>query len=674
MPSDVWKFFTKKEGNSCVCNLCGSKYKNSGNTTNLRNHLKGKHYHAFVACPSKDRLSGKENHVPSNARDASTSRSRSRSPIIPTTQCPSAVSIQLDSEDEDNNLIEHSMQIDAETASTSTGTGGTTYCHSNTARSQQSVFDIFKGQRTYADGGLREAAITQSLLYMICKDNLPLSCTEKDGMKRFLKTTVPLYTPKSRQAITRMIENKYESLSTVVGRSIADVNYLSLTTDIATVMNSTKSFIVLTGHYLDASSVMMHSFCLGARQLQPHHTAIHINEDLVQMLDQFKIDKSKIVSVTTDGGANIVAAVRILLGSSKFHIPCLAHMINLVVQNGTDAVPEFKEISEKVKALVTYFKRSNVAMDDLRAEQAREGKSEGKFLYLIQDVMTRWNSTFYALQRFVTLSGHIGKILLLSKHKNAPPMLTPMEVDIVRDCIVVLKPFEAATKEISGEKYVTASMVIPIVNCVRGQLRKTLPESETAKQLKSQLEEKMHRRMADLEKVELLAIATVLDPRFKKLHFQSAVNASSAIACISREVRHQLHALDEQLSSSSNDEAPADPNNLWSIHDKEAAKNTPESPSLTGHSLPHELKLYLQQPFQARTSNPIKFWQDSKNAFPGTYRVAMKYLTVLGTSVPSERTVSRLNYVASDNRSRLTSAHTDMLVFLGSLDEKLWFA
>jgi hypothetical protein len=47
-----------------------------------------------------------------------------------------------------------------------------------------------------------------------------------------------------------MIENKYESLSTVVSRSIADVNYLTLTTDIATVMNSTKSFIVLTGHYL----------------------------------------------------------------------------------------------------------------------------------------------------------------------------------------------------------------------------------------------------------------------------------------------------------------------------------------------------------------------------------------------------------------------------------------
>lgn len=55
------------------------------------------------------------------------------------------------------------------------------------------------------DGGSKEAAITQSLLYMICRDNLPLSCTEKDGMKNFLRTTVPLYTPKSRQTVSIII-------------------------------------------------------------------------------------------------------------------------------------------------------------------------------------------------------------------------------------------------------------------------------------------------------------------------------------------------------------------------------------------------------------------------------------------------------------------------------------
>lgn len=36
---------------------------------------------------------------------------------------------------------------------------------------------------------------------MICKDNLPLSCTEKEGMKHFLKTSVPLYKVPGRKKV-----------------------------------------------------------------------------------------------------------------------------------------------------------------------------------------------------------------------------------------------------------------------------------------------------------------------------------------------------------------------------------------------------------------------------------------------------------------------------------------
>lgn len=41
--SDVWGFFTKKDSDSCICNLCGKNYKTGGGTTNLKNHLVHKH-------------------------------------------------------------------------------------------------------------------------------------------------------------------------------------------------------------------------------------------------------------------------------------------------------------------------------------------------------------------------------------------------------------------------------------------------------------------------------------------------------------------------------------------------------------------------------------------------------------------------------------------------------
>jgi len=60
---------------------------------------------------------------------------------------------------------------------------------------------------------------------------------------------------------------------------------------------------------------------------------------------------------------------------------------------------------------------------------------------------------------------------------------------------------------------------------------------------------------------------------------------------------------------------------------------------------PTELKLYLTQPIQPQTRDPIQYWIDSKSAFSGISQVAIKYLSILGASVPSERVVSTLNNI-----------------------------
>ncbi|PZC80784.1 hypothetical protein B5X24_HaOG214008 [Helicoverpa armigera] len=56
----------------------------------------------------------------------------------------------------------------------------------------------------------------------------------------------------------------------------------------------------------------------------------YIQECWKEICEEFEIDKNKIVSITTDGGANIVSAVRLFLGDNH-RIPCMAHVLNLVV-------------------------------------------------------------------------------------------------------------------------------------------------------------------------------------------------------------------------------------------------------------------------------------------------------------------------------------------------------
>ncbi|KAL1488535.1 hypothetical protein ABEB36_014999 [Hypothenemus hampei] len=453
--SDVWDFFIKKGKDICQCNLCGKIYKTGGGTTNLKNHLARKH----PSCLSlgKNTLANKNMYIADLNQELDSTNleeSDENYDYNSTSNDENQNEYQIEEQElgtlSRQSSCSSSSSFNTKLSKTSSYSGDTSY----NFYTQPTIKSAFKAQQSFEEGGERDIKITQALIYMICKDNLPLSCTEKTGMIKFLKTTVPLYKAPSRKKITSLVEAKYSSLKSIISGVISNVNYISLTTDIATVLNSTRSFIVLTCHFIDEAEYSMHSLCLGVKNLTPHHTSINISDDLKNlMFDYWNIDKSKIVSATTDNGPNIVAGVKLLL-NNNIHVSCFAHNLNLVVTKslGADSVRELIEIINKIKNIVAYFKHSNVAQDDLRMEQRKEGKTDGTFLYLIQEVPTRWNSTYDCLKRFMLLSGHVGKILLSSHHKKAPSMLLPQECSEIEDVLELLTPFNLATNDISGQK------------------------------------------------------------------------------------------------------------------------------------------------------------------------------------------------------------------------------
>jgi len=156
------------------------------------------------------------------------------------------------------------------------------------------------------------------------------------------------------------------------------------------------------------------------------------------------IEKNNIVGVVTDNGTNIVRAVNDIFGKNK-HLPRFVHTLNLVVTMVLKD-NEIETFCEKIKRLITFFKQSVVAADELRKYKTKK---------LIQNVLTRWNSVYYMLQRFVKLSE--GVILALLKFPKVLPMLSASELQLARDIIEVMSPLEAITKEICGEHYVTGS-------------------------------------------------------------------------------------------------------------------------------------------------------------------------------------------------------------------------
>lgn len=492
---------------------------------------------------------------------------------------------------------------------------------------------------------------------MIAKDNLPFRVVEKVGFQTFMNTILPLYKIPSRKTITHLIQEKYELLSNMTKAQLSEVKYLSLTTDIWTEPLNTKSFLGLTAHFL--VNEQHKSVTIGVVELTERHQSEYLKNWLLSLINKWNINIESIVVVVSDNGANIKKAIVDAFGGDK-HLPCFAHTLNLVPAKIIDENDVVKDFCAKIKNIVTFFKKSVIAADQLRLYSD---------LKLIQSVETRWNSTHSMLERFIQLSEKISCIIL--QCPTAPPMLSASELQSTKEFVQLLKPFEDATKIICGEHYLTASKVIPIVNILRNKLQAFEPSTDIGHHFKKALIDQFMKRFDSMEQVSLLAIATILDPRFKNINFIDKIACSQAINKITRFINSRVTNINlecqrQRKNSDNNDEA-----NFWSYHENLVNLNI--SKQVFNQDLgqmPEDFRYYLNQPPIKMEDSAIKYWSIARDS--PLSALAIKYQSLIATSVPSERLFSEAGKIMSEERNRLTSDHLNQLLFLHSLDLSDW--
>lgn len=184
----------------------------------------------------------------------------------------------------------------------------------------------------------------------------------------------------------------------------------------------------------------------------------------------------------------------------------------------------------------------------------------------------------------------------------------------------------------------------------------------------------LDRRFEKAECITPLAVATILDPRFKKIYFQSALATSRAINFISGEMKKDFekNAATSPTPEAKPDEASSD--SIWAFHDEFVKTKQQGHSDKSSGGVPIELDQYLKRPILSMDKNPFEAWELMKSEFPNLYQQAMRYLPVTATSVPSERLFSEAKLVLSDLRSRLTPEHFSQLLFLASISPNLWNA
>ena len=189
-------------------------------------------------------------------------------------------------------------------------------------------------------------------------------------------------------------------------------------------------------------------------------------------------------------------------------------------------MPEISKSIARCRNIVSFFHRSVLASETL-AKTQKDGEP-GKGLTFIQDVATRWNSTYLMLERSVRLRIPLCAVLYdrgIIKEQDAKMLELSDNVWSVAELItMVLKPLQIATQTMNREYYPTLGNVYPIIiMLVTNHLQD--PESDTdhvpesVKKCRTATRQSLERRFKVGQEDILGLTVNDLNPMHKKLSF-----------------------------------------------------------------------------------------------------------------------------------------------------------
>ena len=506
----------------------------------------------------------------------------------------------------------------------------------------------------------RAKELTYRLAVMIAIDLQPFSIVEDVGFRQPVAALEPRFFLPSRRYLSEVvIPEVHAKVKHGITELLQSAKYISLTTDIWTSTNCHHSFLSLTAHFIACTSMEKKDVMLASWLFDECHTGANISAAILSHVQTWEIEE-KAVCVVCDNAANMVSGLRTANVAS---LPCLAHSLQLIIKDGVLSQPAVVQLLNCARSLVGHYHRSNVAFNTFRQIQSQLNLLEH---VLIQDIVTRWNSSYYMLERLLEQK----KAITASNAECQPPPteLHSQQWALAEKVVKLLKVFEEATREISGE-YCSASVIIPIINTLKRTISQD-DEDHGVMNMKRGMLKSISDRYKDIELQPLYVLATVLDPRFKLKVFSTASSAANARMILIKECEEYL----VKLSSAGPRDQPHPKcrkenksSTLWSLFDEMLAES---EENFVGHSCENSaeimVEMYLKEPVLSHVEHihPLTYWKEKKPLWPCLVDLACKYLSIPPSSVASERLFSSAADVLSPERNRMLPEKAEMLLFL----------
>lgn len=210
---------------------------------------------------------------------------------------------------------------------------------------------------------------------------------------------------------------------------------------------------------------------------------------------------------------------------------------------------------------------------------------------------------------------------------------------------------------LSGATYPTIGLTYPSMCNLKEILETEFIqfETEVAKDCKKAILEDLKGRWEFPQ--ELCLKGSFLDPRFKTLDFVSQEIHDNIID----ELQTEYETLKENLIPNVHTRSNEDQSNLTAMGSFWKKKNERNVTPIK-----NEIQHYLNLPELPALEEYDSFawWATNKAQYPILHKIAMKYLSIPATSVPSERLFSDANNLITPQRTQLDSSIVNKIMFL----------
>ncbi|XP_052221657.1 zinc finger BED domain-containing protein 4-like [Dreissena polymorpha] len=456
---------------------------------------------------------------------------------------------------------------------------------------------------------------THHLEYMTALEAVQLASIQLASIQlASIQHRSPDYTVPCRKTVRTCIQRRYDVEREALMSQLESVPSVSITTDTWT-SNSTESFITVTEHHM-TDAWDLKSNVLITRAMPERHTVENLAHRLKDCVTEFSLD-GKVDTCVHDNARNIECAAS--LCEDWGDLGCFAHTVQLTLKPAMELplnVPQHT---------------------------------------LIQDVPSRWNSTYLMMERLVEQQRVLSDIMLdpkLTKKQDAALNLRESHWDIIKELCVILKPLADTTAYMSTESHVSVSEIYPIVcGLVTKSLVSCSTDSSIAHRVKKAIRDDLvHRYQPESEEAarSTAALGALSDPHYKKLAFFSSKQRNITQDTL----ESRMDDLPLRFTIEKGDiETPSKRRKLDFLD-----FGSPES------TLEDELQCYVNK--KSVGMDPQQWWRENEERFPKVAVVARRVLSVPATPVPSERLFCSTGLLLSKLRNRLSSCIVDAIVFL----------